>query len=84
MHRIWVRRRRKPCTARPQEEERQAVSKIRRAVSMKIAVEDSKKCNISAVRKKAEDSQSEELGELVRRYMRKVFHTWADKDLGQS
>lgn len=39
--RIGVRERRKSCAARPWEEGRHAVSKIRRAVGMKIAVEDS-------------------------------------------
>ena len=48
--RIGVRERRKSCAARPRKEGRHAVSKIRRAVSMKIAVEYSKSRNISAMR----------------------------------
>ena len=39
--RIGVRERRQSCAARPPEEGRHAVSKIRRAVSMKVTVEDS-------------------------------------------
>ena len=50
--RIGVRGRRKSCVARPREEERHAVSKIKRAVSMKIAVKDSKRGNIAAERKR--------------------------------
>ena len=40
MNRIGMKRSRKSCAARPQEREGHAVSKFRRAVSMKIAVED--------------------------------------------
>ena len=40
MDRIRMRRSRKSCAARPREGERHAVSKFRRAVSMKIAVEN--------------------------------------------
>ena len=40
MGRIGMRRSRKPCAARPREGWRHAVSKFRRAVSIKIAVED--------------------------------------------
>ena len=40
MNIIWMRKSRKFCAARPWEGERHAVSKFRRAVSMKIAVED--------------------------------------------
>ena len=44
---------RKPCAARPEEEERRhAVSRIRRAVGMKIAIKDSKRYNILSVRKR--------------------------------
>ena len=50
LDRIGVRRRRKYCAVRPQEEGRYAVSKINRAVSMKIVMEDSKRCNILAKR----------------------------------
>ena len=39
---------RKASVARPQEEGRHAVSKFRRAVSMKIAIKDRKSCNITA------------------------------------
>ncbi|MPC54510.1 hypothetical protein E2C01_048430 [Portunus trituberculatus] len=52
MYRIEVRERRKSCAARTLEERRNAISKIRRAVGMKIAAEDSKTCNIAAVRKR--------------------------------
>ena len=45
-----MRGRRKSCAARPQEDGRHAVSKINRAVSMKIGIEDSKRCNIPAKR----------------------------------
>ena len=43
-----MRVKRKLYAARPWEGERQAVSKFRRAVSMKITVEDNKRCNIAA------------------------------------
>ena len=47
--------------ARPREQWGHAVREIRRAVSMKIAVKESKRGNIAAMRKKeAEDSQKEE------------------------
>ena len=36
------------CAARPQEGGRHAVSKFRRAVTMKIAIKDSKRSNIAA------------------------------------
>ena len=39
---------RKLSVAEPQEEGRHAVSKFRRAVSMKIAIENRKSCNITA------------------------------------
>ena len=39
MDRIGMRRSRKPCAARPQEGGKHVVSKFRKAVSMKIAVE---------------------------------------------
>ncbi|MPC67324.1 hypothetical protein E2C01_061498 [Portunus trituberculatus] len=47
-----MRERRKSCAARPREEGRHAVNKIRRAASMKIVAEDSKRYNIAAVRKR--------------------------------
>ena len=47
-----VRERRQCCLARPREEGRHAVSKIRRAVSMKITVEDTKRGNITAMRER--------------------------------
>ena len=47
-----VRERSKSCAARPPEQERHAVSEIRRAVSMEVAVKESKGGNISAMRKK--------------------------------
>ena len=45
---IGVSEGRKSCAARPREERRHAVSKFRRAVSMKITIEDRKGCNIAA------------------------------------
>ena len=47
-----MRGRRKFYAARPQEEGRHAFSKINRAVSMKIVIEDSKRCNILEVRER--------------------------------
>ena len=44
-------RKRKPCVAKLRDEGRHAVSKIIRAVGMKIVIEDSKRCNTVAVRK---------------------------------
>ena len=41
-----------PCVVRLQEEERHEFNKIRRTVSMKIGIEDSKRCNIPVVRKR--------------------------------
>ena len=52
MDRIGVRGRGKSCAARPREQGRHAVSEIRRAVSMKIAVKESKRGNIVAMRKR--------------------------------
>ncbi len=49
MDRIGTRVSRKSCAARPQEGERHAVSKFRRAVTMKIMVEDSMRSNTVAV-----------------------------------
>ena len=46
--RIGMRVSRKSCVARTWEEWRHLVSKFRRAVSIKIIVEDSKRCNIAA------------------------------------
>ena len=50
--RIGVRERRQSCAARPREEGTHAVSNIRRAVNMKITVEDSKRGNITAMRER--------------------------------
>ena len=50
--RIGVRERRQSCAARPREEGRHAVSKIRRAVSMKITIEDSERGNIATMRER--------------------------------
>ena len=50
--RIGVRGRGKSCAARPREHGRHAVRKIRGAVSMKIAVKESKRGNIAAMRKR--------------------------------
>ena len=44
-----MRRSRKAYAARPQEGWRHAVSKFRRAVSMKIALEKRQRCNIASV-----------------------------------
>ena len=49
---IGVKGRRKSCATRPQEDRRHAVSKINRTVSMKIAIEDSKRCNVPMKREK--------------------------------
>ncbi|MPC90240.1 hypothetical protein E2C01_085216 [Portunus trituberculatus] len=58
LDRIGMRERRKLCAARLLEEEgRHAVSKISRAVSMKIVI---KEMQHSGDEKEAEDSQSEE------------------------
>ena len=46
--RIGTRVIRKWCAARPREGRSHAVSKFRRAISMKITVEDSKRCNFAA------------------------------------
>ena len=46
--RIGMRKSRKSCAARPQEGGRHAVSKFRRAVTMKIAIENRKRSNIAA------------------------------------
>ena len=48
MDRIGMRVSRKSCATRPREGRRHAVSKFRRTVSMKIAVQDSNRCNIAA------------------------------------
>ena len=50
--RIGVRERRQSCAARPREEGRHAFSKIRSTVRMEIIVEDSKRGNITAMRKR--------------------------------
>ena len=52
MDRIGVRGRSKSCAARPWEQGRHAVSEIRRAVSINIAVKESKRGNIAAMRKR--------------------------------
>ena len=52
MDRIGVRGRSKSCAARMREQGRHAVSKIRRAVSMEVAVKESKRGNIAAMRKR--------------------------------
>ena len=48
VNRIGIRVSRKTCAARPREGGRHAVSKFRRAVGMKITVENSKRCNVAA------------------------------------
>ena len=42
----------KSCAARPREQGRHAVGEIRRAVNMKIAVKETKRGNIAAMRKR--------------------------------
>ena len=51
--RIGVRGRGKSCAVRPREQGRHSVSKIRGAVSMKIAVKESKRGNIAAITKRS-------------------------------
>ena len=46
LDKIGLRGRRKSCVERPQEDGKHAVSKINRAVYMKRAIEDSKRCNM--------------------------------------
>ena len=60
-----MRGRGKSCAARPQEQGRHAVTTIRRAVTMKIEVKESKRANIAAMRKKLRQSVRGE--ELLRR-----------------
>ena len=55
--RIGVRGRGKSCAARTREQGGQSVSKIRRAVSMKIAVKESKRGNIAAMRKRLKSEE---------------------------
>ena len=50
--RIGVRESRESRVARPREGGRHAVSKFRRAVTMKIAVKDRQRCNITTVFKR--------------------------------
>ena len=45
-------RKRKSCVARLREEGRYAVSKIRRPGGIKMAIEDSERCNIPALRRR--------------------------------
>ena len=52
LDRIGVRGRRKSCAAGRQEGERHAVNEINRAVSMKIATKERKRCNIQAKRER--------------------------------
>ena len=47
-----MRGRGKSCAARPRDQGRHAVAEIRRAVSMKIVVKESKRGNIVAMRKR--------------------------------
>ena len=44
--------RRNPCVARSQKEGKRAVRKIRRIVSMKMTIENNRRCNIPGVRKR--------------------------------
>ena len=50
--RIGVRGRVRSCATRPREQGRHAASKIRRVVSMKIPVKESKRGNIAVMRKR--------------------------------
>ena len=59
--RIGVRGRGKSCVERPREQGRHAISKIRTAVSMKIAVKESNRGNIAALRKRLKIVIGEEL-----------------------
>ena len=61
MDRIRVRGRGKSCAARPREQGRHAVSKIRGAVSMKKAVKESKRGSIAVMRKRLKTVRGEEL-----------------------
>lgn len=54
--RTQVKQNRKSCSGKPLKERRHAVSMTRRAVSMKRAVENRKRCNIIVIRE-AEDGQ---------------------------
>ena len=58
---MGVRERRQCCVARLREEGRHAVSKIRRAVSRKISIEDSKRGNIMAMKERLKTVRGEEL-----------------------
>ena len=51
MGRIQVRR--VSCAGRPQEEGRHTISKDRKVFSMKVTIEDSKRCKTAAVIKKS-------------------------------
>ena len=61
--RIGVRERRQCCVARLREEGRHAVSKIRRAVSRKISIEDSERQHYGN-EGEAEDSQRRGVDEM--------------------
>ena len=52
LDRIGVRDIRKPCAVRLQEEGRLAVNKINRAFSVRMVIEDSKRCNIPMLRER--------------------------------
>ena len=52
MNKIGMTKKKKSCASMLQKEERYAISKIKRTVGMKIMVEDSRRCNIPAVRKR--------------------------------
>ncbi len=61
--RIGVSERRKSCAARPWEGGRHAVSKFRRAVTVKTAIEDRQRCNIATVFERLKTVRG---GELMR------------------
>ena len=52
MNRIGVKERGKSFVARPRMQGRHAVNKIRRAISMKITVKESKRDNLAGMRKR--------------------------------
>ena len=66
LDRIGVKGRIKPCAVMSRKEERYAVSKIRGQISIKIGIEDKKRCNISAARKRLKTvSQPEEFDSIL-------------------
>lgn len=58
---FFVCKRGQACATRPREEGCHAISKVRRAVVMKIPVDGSKRSNITTVRKRLKTVRGEEL-----------------------